>query len=329
MFIRKNEMQEPGWERQALERIALAGLLEQRRSRRWSIFFRLAGLACFLLVFWAMTDQGGSSLGELRETGRHTALIRLEGALMADAQASAERINAALQAAFEDRGTQAVILDINSPGGSPVQAGQIFDEIRRLRALHPDIPIYAVVEDYCASGGYYVAAAADRIYVDKASMVGSIGVVMEGFGFTGSMEKLGVERRLLTAGDNKGFLDPFSRADNNQQLYAKQMLAEIHRQFIDAVKAGRGERLKFQDHPEIFSGLMWTGARSISLGLADGLGNVESIARDVIKVENLRDYTMERSLADRLAERFGRLGAETLATAWHRLEILDATQRLR
>lgn len=328
MFTRKNEMQESAWQQEALERIALAGLIEQRRSRRWSIFFRLLGLACFLLLFWAISGPE-ASLGELREAGQHTALIRLEGALMTDAPASAQRINAALRAAFADRGTQAIILDINSPGGSPVQAGQIFDEIRRLRVLHPKIPVYAVVEDYCASGGYYVAAAADRIYVDKASMLGSIGVIMEGFGFTGSMEKLGVERRLLTAGENKGFLDPFSATDAKQQDHAKQMLEEIHRQFIDAVKTGRGERLKFQENPEIFSGLMWTGVRSIALGLADALGSVESVAREVIKVENLRDYTMEPSLADRLTGRFGRLGAETLAAVWNRLETLQATHHLR
>jgi protease-4 len=208
-----------------------------------------------------------------------------------------------LQAAFEDKNTKGVVLRINSPGGSPVQAGQINDEIRRLKTKYPNTPIYAVVEEMCASGGYYVAAAADRIYVDKASLVGSIGVLMDGFGFTGTMEKLGVERRLITAGENKGFLDPFSPMSEKQKEYAQQMLNEIHQQFIAVVKAGRGQRLK--ESPELFSGLVWNGTKSIELGLADALGSVDSVARDVIKAEDVVDFTREENISERLAKRFG------------------------
>jgi protease-4 len=218
-----------------------------------------------------------------------------------------------LQDAFEDKNTQGVILRINSPGGSPVQAGYINDEIHRLRALHPDIPLYVVIEDICASGGYYVAAAADKIYVNKASLVGSIGVLMDGFGFTGAMDKLGVERRLLTAGENKGFLDPFSPMNAKQKEYAQTMLAEIHQQFIDVVRNGRGERLK--ETPEMFSGLIWTGEKSIALGLADDIGSVDSVARDVIKAGEIVDYTAEEKLTDRLARRFG-VGAASALTGF-------------
>jgi len=214
-----------------------------------------------------------------------------------------------------------VVLRINSPGGSPVQAGQIYDEIKRLRALHPKVPLYAVVDDICASGGYYVAAGADKIFVDKASIVGSIGVLMDGFGFTQTMQKLGVERRLLTAGENKGFLDPFSPVDPKHEAFARQMLEEIHAQFIGVVREGRGKRLK--ETPEMFSGLVWSGEKSIQLGLADGLGNIESVARDVIKAEDIVDYTQQEGLAERLA---GRLGA-TMAKAWTPFE--QAGVRLR
>lgn len=210
---------------------------------------------------------------------------------------------AGLQAAFEDSKTRGVILRINSPGGSPVQAGQIYDEIKRLRGEYPNIPLYAVVDDICASGGYYVAAAADRIYVNKASIVGSIGVLMDGFGFTGTMDKLGVERRLLTAGENKGFLDPFSPPNPRQQAYAKAMLGEIHQQFIQAVRDGRGKRLK--ETPDMFSGLVWSGEKSIALGLADALGSAEYVAREVIKAEDIVDFTPQEGFADRFAKRFG------------------------
>jgi len=232
----------------------------------------------------------------------HTALVDLQGVIAAD-KTSADSVIDSLQSAFEDKKTKGVILRINSPGGSPVQAGQIHDEIKRLRGLHPDIPLYVVVDDICASGGYYVAAGADKIFVDKASIVGSIGVLMDGFGFTQAMQKLGVERRLLTAGENKGFLDPFSPADPRQEAYARQMLEEIHGQFINVVKEGRGKRLK--ETPGMFSGLVWSGERSIQLGLADGLGSVESVARDVIKAKDIVDFTQREGLAARLASRLG------------------------
>lgn len=300
----------PGWERKVLERIALEGIAEQRRSRRWQIFFRLLGVLCFLLLLGVLSDWGGPVDG-FGERGRHTALVQLQGAIEAKGEASAERVIGALQAAFADKNTQGVILNINSPGGSPVQAGMIYDEIVRLRSKYPDVPLYAVVEDYCASGGYYVAAAADRIFVDKASMVGSIGVLMEGFGFTGTLDKLGVERRLLTSGQNKGFLDPFSPEDPLQKEHAMKMLDEIHQQFIDAVRKGRGERLK--ENKDMFSGLMWTGARSIELGLADAYGTVDTVARDVVKAEGVRDYTIQQNFAERFSSRFGASMAEGMA----------------
>ena len=297
----------PNWERQVLEKLALSAIQEQRRSRQWGILFKTLGfLYLFIILFLAAGWFGGDGVAIPKA---HTALVDLQGVIASD-QASADSVIGSLQNAFEDKKTKGVILRINSPGGSPVQAGQIYDEIRRLRTLHPQTPLYAVVDDICASGGYYVAAGADRIFVDKASIVGSIGVLMDGFGFTQTMEKLGVERRLLTAGENKGFLDPFSPVDPEQQAFAKQMLEEIHGQFIAVVREGRGKRLK--ETPEMFSGLVWSGEKSIQLGLADGLGSVESVARDVIKAEDIVDYTRQESLAERLA---GRLGA-TMAKAW-------------
>lgn len=290
------------WERKALEKIALEGLIEQRRARRWGIFFKLLGFAYFGVVLALLVDWGGSA-EKLGDGTKHTALVQLTGVIQAKGDASAEHVMAALQSAFEDKGTQGVILRINSPGGSPVQSGMINDEIWRLRAKYPNIPFHVVVEDICASGGYYVAAAADKIFVDKASIVGSIGVLMDGFGFTGTMEKLGVERRLLTAGQNKGFLDPFSPQDANHKEHAQQMLGEIHKQFVDVVRKGRGKRLK--ESPEMFSGLMWTGAKSIELGLADAFGTIDTVARDVIKAEDIRDYTIKQNLAEKLAKQFG------------------------
>lgn len=289
------------WERKLLEKLASEALVEQRRKRRWGIFFKLIGLAYVGILIASLLGiaTGGPSL----EVTRHTALVDLEGVISSDSLASADRINSGLRAAFESEGSVGVVLRINSPGGSPVQAGLINDEIKRLRAKYPQKPFYAVVEEVCASGGYYVAAAADKIYVDKASLVGSIGVVMNGFGFTGTMEKLGIERRLITAGENKGFLDPFSAEDPYQTEFAKQMAAEIHQQFIQVVKEGRGDKLA--NNPELFSGLVWTGAKSVELGLADELGSIDTIARDVLKAEDILDYTQQDSLAERFAERVG------------------------
>ncbi|MHB1093716.1 S49 family peptidase [Thiobacillus sp.] len=292
------------WERSVLEKLALSAIKEQRRSRHWSILFKTLGFLYLFIVLFLVAGWFGSGGVSIKE---HTALVDLQGVIAAD-KTSADSVIASLQSAFEDKKTKGVILRINSPGGSPVQAGQIHDEMKRLRALHPDIPLYVVVDDICASGGYYVAVGGDKIFVDKASLVGSIGVLMDGFGFTQTMQKLGVERRLLTAGENKGFLDPFSPLDPRQTAYARQMLEEIHGQFINVVKEGRGKRLK--ETPEMFSGLVWSGEKSIQLGLADGYGNVESVARDVIKAKDIVDFTQHEGLAERLA---GRLGASMAA----------------
>jgi protease-4 len=246
-------------------------------------------------------------------SGKHTALVDVVGVIDPKGDASADRVTEALQNAFKNKNTQGVILRINSPGGSPVQAGIIYDEIRRLRGIYPNVPMYAVVEDICASGGYYVAAAADKIYVDKASIIGSIGVIMDGWGFTGTMEKLGVERRALTSGENKAFLDPFSPVDDKQKRHAQSMLDEIHKQFIDVVRKGRGKRLT--EGSDIFSGLLWTGARSIELGLSDGFGSVDFVAREVIKAEDIFDYTRKQDFTERFAKRFGAAMAGALAKA--------------
>lgn len=294
------------WERSVLERLAFNALKEQRRARRWSIFFKLAGFAylTFLLVLvfdWTPATEGGEG---------HTAMVEIDGVIDTDSNANAENIVTSLQAAFKDANTKGIILRINSPGGSPVQAGIIYDEIRRLRGEYPDTPIYTVVEDICASGGYYIAAATDRIYVDKASLIGSIGVVMSQFGFVEVIDKLGVERRVLTAGENKAFLDPFSPLQPEHVAHAKVMLDEIHQQFITAVKQGRGDRLK--ETPGVYSGLIWTGARSLDIGLADGLGSVQSVARDVIKAEELADFTQREGFAERFAKRIGSTMASVL-----------------
>lgn len=291
----------PGWERRVLEGLAGAALKEQRAARRWGIFFKVLTFAYLTFILAVFVDWGGS--GDSLVDGKHTALVELQGVIESRGDASADKINSALQNAFADKKTSGVILRVNSPGGSPVQSGIIYDEIRRLREKHPEIPLYVVVEDVCASGGYYVAAAADKIFVNKASVVGSIGVLMDGFGFTGTMDKLGVERRLLTAGDNKGFLDPFSPLDAAQRTHAQTLLNEIHQQFIGVVKQGRGKRLK--DDPAMFSGLLWTGQKSIELGLADGMGTVDSVARDVIKAVDIVDYTQKDKLVERFAKRFG------------------------
>lgn len=293
----------PGWERTLLEKLAFENLKEQRRRRRWNIFFRSLNFVWIAIVLYMVWTWQHGDTEKAVGVGPHTALVQLEGAIGPGGEASAEKIVAGLAAAFDDKNTKGVILRINSPGGSPVQSGIINDEIVRLRGKHPGIPLYVVVEDICASGGYYVAAAADRIFVDKASIVGSIGVRMDGFGFTELMKKVGVERRLLTAGENKGFLDPFIPEEPRQVEHARAMLAEIHQQFIDVVRKGRGKRLK--ETPEMFSGLFWSGAKSIELGLADGFGTVNSVARDVIKAEEIQDFTQGENIAERFAKRFG------------------------
>lgn len=300
--------QDSHWERKTLEKLLFAAYEEQKSRRRWSIFFRTATLLFLFLILLASVEFGKDADTHVR----HTAMINLQGVIQAKGESNAENLIAALNSAYEQQNVAGVILRINSPGGSPVQAGMVNDEIRRLRGKYPDKPLYAVVEDMCASGGYFVAVAADRIYVNKASIVGSIGVLMDGFGFTGTMDKLGVERRLLTAGDNKGFLDPFSPQAAQHREHAQTMLNDIHKQFIDVVKSGRGPRLK--ETPQMFSGLMWTGVQSIELGLTDGYGSVDSVARDVIKAEKILDYSVKDNIAERFAKR---LGAGAVHGFWH------------
>jgi protease-4 len=282
-----------------LEKLTQELLSDRRSERRWRVFFRLAWLGVALAVAWAIFAQRGHMSAP---STPHTALVEVRGEIASDSEASAELLVASLKSAFEDPGAQAVVLRINSPGGSPVQSGIINDEIRRLKALHKK-KVYAVVEEMCASGAYYIAVAADEIYVDKASIVGSIGVLMDGFGFTGAMEKLGVERRLLTAGENKGMLDPFSPQNEKERVFAKAMIDQIHQQFIAVVKEGRGQRLK--ETRETFSGLFWNGEEAIRQGLADKLGNLDYVAREVVKAEEIIDYSTRENLAERLAKRFG------------------------
>lgn len=290
---------EAGWERGAMEKLLFASLEEQKRARRWRTFVRLAWLTFFAVLLWNVSFRGASTADKAIT---HTAVIEIKGEIASDTNSSAEAIVSAARAAFEDEGAKAIVLLLNSPGGSPVQAGIVNDELRRLKLKYKK-PVYAVVEESCASAAYYIAAGADRIFVDKASIVGSIGVLMDGFGFVGLMEKLGVERRLMTAGEHKGFLDPFSPQTDKHRAYAQTMLDQVHRQFIEIVRAGRGPRLK--ETPELFSGLFWTGQQAIDLGLADQLGNLEFVAREIVKAEELVDYTRRENVAERLAKRFG------------------------
>lgn len=289
------------WERQALEQLLLENLKETRKARRWKAVLRILTLLVLIGVVLSVFDfhLPGRGMG----TEKHTALVTLEGEISSSSMANALDINSSLTAAFENEGSAGVILRINSPGGSPVQAGMINDEIHRLRKLYPSKPFYVVVEDICASGGYYVAVAGDQILVDKASLVGSIGVIMEGFGFTGLMDKLGVTRRMITAGSNKGMMDPFSKENPQQVEMVKTMLDEIHQQFITVVKEGRGARLK--ESADLFSGRIWNGEQAIKIGLVDGYGTVDSVARDIFKATDILDYTLKENFAERVAKRFG------------------------
>ncbi|MGH8221916.1 MAG: S49 family peptidase [Woeseiaceae bacterium] len=302
-------MTDPQWERDLIASLATAALKEQWRARRWGIFFKLLTFTYIALILAMFVDWEGRA--EVAGGGKHTAMVEVSGIIAPGSNASAEKVTAALQAAFRDKNTQGVVVRINSPGGSPVQAQTIYDEMRRLRKKYPDSPLYAVVEDISASGGYFVAAGADRIYVGRASIVGSIGVLMNGFGFTGLMDKLGIERRLITAGENKGMLDPFSPMQESDVKHIEEMMGDIHQQFIAAVREGRGERLK--ETPEIFSGSIWTGEKSVALGLADGFGSLESVAREVIKAETIVDYTRRESLLERAAKGLGAGAASALA----------------
>ncbi len=295
-----------------LEKALLASVQEQRRARRWGIFFKLlvvvylfAGLALLVPLFNLQKGVAGS--------GSHTALIEVRGMIADQEAASADNIVGSLRAAFEDANTKGVILRINSPGGSPVQSGYIYDEIRRLRVEYPAIKLYAVISDLGASGAYYIASAADQIYADKASLVGSIGVTAAGFGFVGVMEKLGVDRRVYTSGEHKAFLDPFQPPKEEEARFWQGVLETTHRQFIDSVKQGRGERLKVDGHPELFSGLVWSGEQALKLGLVDALGNTSYVAREVIGEEELVDFTVQESSFDRFAKKLGASVAEHLA----------------
>lgn len=302
------------WQQEVLTKLVFASLNEQRRARRWSIFFKSIFAGYLFLLLFVMLFSGGGD-GRNFKPGKHTSLVEIKGVIAAGSDASADNVIAGLRDAFEDKDTAGIILRINSPGGSPVQAGYINDEIKRLRGKYPKIKVYAVITDICASGGYYIASAADDIYADKASLVGSIGVIMNGFGFVDTMKKLGVERRLYTAGKHKGFLDPFSPQNPQEVEHVRGMLEDIHQQFINVVKAGRGKRLK--DDKDLFTGLIWTGEESMKLGLVDGLASSSTVARDVIKAENIVDYTHRPNYWQRFADRIGASAALKLATMLH------------
>jgi len=308
-----------GWEHDLLQRLAFATLTEQRRARRWGIFFKLF-FALYLLFFLVLAlgvSWSGRSLAS-----RYTALVELEGAIASDTEASADNVIAGLRSAFEDKGAVGVVVRANSPGGSPVQSGYIYEEIKRLRAKYPKKPLYAVVTDVCASGCYYAMAAADKIYVDRASVVGSIGVLMNGFGFVDAMKKLGVERRLLTAGEHKGILDPFSPLSAFDRKYAQKLLDRIHQQFIARVRDGRGQHLK--ETKEMFSGLFWSGEEAIQMGLVDELGSASYVAREVVGAEDIVDFTQRERLFDRVARRIGGEAARLLGQ-----ELFGSTPSLR
>jgi len=294
------------WQQQTIEKLAMSGLKEQQTARRWSIFFKALTFGyLFILLILALNWFGGKAAA-----GPHTALIDINGVIEAGGEVNADSVISSLQDAYDSSGTKGIILRFNTPGGSPVQAGIINDEIIRQKKLHPKIPVYGVVEDICASGGYYIAVATDKIYVDKASIVGSIGVLMDGYGFTEVMKKVGVERRLMTAGENKAMLDPFSPVNPKHQALAQAMLNEVHEQFKNVVRKGRGNRLK--ETPEVFSGLFWSGEQSIKLGLADALGSADYVAREVIKQEDIVDYTNKETVVDRFAKRLGASMAKSI-----------------
>lgn len=291
-----------GWEKKLIEDLALASLREKRTARRWGIFFKLAFLVYLVsLVFLYYSPLEPGALEKV--AAEYTALINVEGVISSESRASADYIVTALREAFEDKKTKGIILRMNTPGGSPVQAGYVNDEIYRLKALYPDKKVYAVISDVCASGGYYIAAAADEIYADKGSMVGSIGVLMNGFGFENAIDKVGVTRRLYTAGENKGFLDPFTAPKDEDVEHAKSMLENIHKQFVEVVKKGRGDKLK--DDPLLFSGYIWTGEQSLELGLVDKLGGSSYVAREVIGAEEIKDFTVSEGFLDRFAKKLG------------------------
>jgi len=305
-----NRTEDNNFEQSLISNIAMAAIVEQRRARRWGVFFKFlfAGYVLLFLLLYVPFDMGSGTIGD----GKHAALVDIEGVISSASDANADYIVKGLRSAFEDEDTAGIILRINSPGGSPVQAGYVNDEITRLRGLYPDIPLYAVITDICASGGYYIAAAADQIYANESSVVGSIGVIMSGFGFVDTIEKLGIERRLMHAGKNKGFLDPFSPLKIDEVEHVDLLLEQVYQQFIDVVKAGRGDRL--QDDEKIFSGLIWTGKQSLELGLIDGLGSAGYVAREIIGVEDIIDFTHRDNYLDRFAKQLGATIVRTLSS---------------
>jgi len=304
-----SEAQKPGWERELLEKLAFAAIDEQRKTRRWGIFFKLlmfGYLIAILLI--AMYPKLKSDIGVGGKY--HTAIIDVAGMIAEDQRSNAESIIESLHNAVKDKHTKGIILHANSPGGSPVQSAYVYDEIRRIKKEHPDLPVHAVISDICASGCYYIAAATDKIFASPSSIVGSVGVLMDGFGFVGTMEKLGIERRLLTAGNHKAMLDPFSPTKPDEKEHIQVLINQVHKQFIEAVKTGRGSRLK-ADTPDLFSGLVWTGEESVKLGIVDGLGSDDYVAREIIGAETLVNFTQQERLLDRLAGKFGAtFGAE-------------------
>lgn len=302
LFNKEKTMQnEEQWERSVLEKVALASVTEQRRSRRWGIFFKLLFLT-YLVIISGIAISPMAAGGKI-SGGSHTAVVDVKGIIISGGEADAESIIKSLNNAAEDPKTKGIVLRINSPGGSPVQSSYVYKAIKDIKATHPTMPIYAVVEDLCASGGYYIASAADKIFVNESSIVGSIGVVMNGFGFTEAMKTLGVERRLYTAGSHKGFMDPFSEVNPNERKHVQSMLNDIHQEFIQAVKSGRGERLV--ENPELFSGLVWAGDESIRLGLTDGIGSLQSVAKNEIGEENIVDFTAQQPLFEKIAKSMG------------------------
>ncbi len=319
-----NSVTENKWQRDIIEKLASSALSEQKKARRWGILFKaLLFIYLFIVLFYALGLLGGSK----KSSSSHTALIQISGVIESGGEVNAESVMTSLHDAYDNKGTKGIILRINSPGGSPVQAGIINDEIRRLKHLHPSIPVYAVVEDICASGGYYIAVAADKIYVDKASIVGSIGVLMDGYGFTEVMKKVGVERRLMTAGENKAMLDPFSPVNPKHKELAQAMLNEVHEQFKAVVRQGRAARLK--ETPEIFSGFFWSGEQSIKLGLADALGSTDYVAREVIKEETIVDFSYEEDLASRVAKRIGATASAVMGESLSKAILSSSQIKLR
>jgi protease-4 len=322
--VKKTHQDDIKWQQDTIKKLATSALTEQRTARRWSTFFKtLTFVYLFIVLFYALGFIGGGK----KTTGLHTALIDISGVIEAGGEVNADAVMSSLHDAYDNKGTQGIIFRINSPGGSPVQAGIINDEIRRQKKLHPDIPVYAVVEDICASGGYYIAVAADKIYVDKASIVGSIGVLMDGYGFTEVMKKVGVERRLMTAGENKAMLDPFSPINPKHQVLAQAMLNEVHEQFKAVVRQGRGSRLK--ETPETFSGLFWSGEQGIKLGLADALGSSDYVAREVVKQETIVDFTYKDDFASRVAKRIGASASAVIGETLAKQLINSGEMKLR